>query len=211
MLYGTVYHYYEHDRFRPFATETENGLWVVMEIVDYDRLVMALAFVFTALAVLLLVVSIVIEPFVIIVAVFFAVVAYFMWYQASGQLGNRVYQRVEERARTNNGQNERRRGGFGGGPREQWNPRSEWARRAGFSTDQWQGRQQRQRSSQNGNPMGPTTAEAYDILGLDPDADEATIKRAYRERVKEVHPDTETGSEEKFKRVNAAYEQLTEN
>jgi hypothetical protein len=171
---------------------------------------MSLAFVFVGLAAFLTVVGIVYEPFVLVVALLFAVVAYLMWYQASGRLGRRIYRHVEERARANNGQNQR--GGFGGGPREEWDPRSEWARRDGFSTDQQQERQKRRgHPSSNGNQTGPTTAEAYDILGLDPSADEATIKRAYRERVKEVHPDTETGSKEEFKRVNAAYEQLTNN
>jgi hypothetical protein len=188
---------------------------------------MVLAFVFLALAGFLAVVGIVLEPFVLIVALMFGVVAYFMWYQASGRLGRRLYRRVETRARANNGQRRSKRqrqrqkqrqkreqrqnarGGFGAGPREDWNPRSEWARGDGFSTDQRQ--QHRRRTSATGTRMDPTTAQAYDILGLDPDADEATIKRAYRERVKDVHPDTESGSEEEFKRVNNAYERLTEN
>ena len=186
---------------------------------------MVLAFVFLALAGFLAVVGVVLEPFVLIVALMFGVVAYFMWYQASGRLGRRLYRRVETRARANNGQGRSKRqrqrqkqkrgqrqnarGGFGAGPREDWDPRSEWARGDGFSTDQRQ--QRRERTAATGTRMNPTTAQAYDILGLDPDADEATIKRVYRERVKDVHPDTETGSEEEFKRVNAAYERLTEN
>jgi curved DNA-binding protein CbpA len=36
------------------------------------------------------------------------------------------------------------------------------------------------------------------------------VRRAYREKVKEAHPDTDSGSEEEFKRVNRAYETLTE-
>jgi curved DNA-binding protein CbpA len=48
------------------------------------------------------------------------------------------------------------------------------------------------------------------VLGVSADADQATVKKAYRERVKEAHPDTETGSEEEFKRVNKAYERLSE-
>jgi curved DNA-binding protein CbpA len=41
-------------------------------------------------------------------------------------------------------------------------------------------------------------------------ADQSTIKSAYREKVKEVHPDTEGGDEERFKQVNRAYERLRE-
>lgn len=196
----------------------------VMETVDYDRLVMALAFVFLALAGLLAVVGIVLEPFVLTISLLFGAVSYIMWYQASGRLSNRLYRHVEARARANNGRGRKRnrsqertrnarqerkrsqnaRGGFGAGPREDWDPRSEWVRGDGFSTDQ-------RRTSATGNRVDATTAEAYDILDLDPDADETAIKRAYREKVKDVHPDTETGSEEEFKRVNAAYEQLTRN
>jgi curved DNA-binding protein CbpA len=57
---------------------------------------------------------------------------------------------------------------------------------------------------------GPTATEAYDRLGLDPSADQSAVKRAYRERVKEAHPDTDSGSEREFKRVQAAYERLSD-
>jgi curved DNA-binding protein CbpA len=53
-------------------------------------------------------------------------------------------------------------------------------------------------------------AEAYRRLDLDPTADEAAVREAYRERVKEVHPDAADGDEETFKRVTAAYERLTD-
>jgi curved DNA-binding protein CbpA len=48
------------------------------------------------------------------------------------------------------------------------------------------------------------------VLGVGPDADESAVRRAYRERVKETHPDTEDGDEDAFKRVNAAYERLSD-
>ena len=47
------------------------------------------------------------------------------------------------------------------------------------------------------------------MLDVGTDADEAEIKRAYRERVKAVHPDQAGGDEEAFKRVTEAYECLT--
>jgi curved DNA-binding protein CbpA len=47
------------------------------------------------------------------------------------------------------------------------------------------------------------------ILRVDPDADDEEIKQAYRDRVKETHPDL-GGSEEAFKRVERAYRALTE-
>ena len=50
---------------------------------------------------------------------------------------------------------------------------------------------------------------ARDLLEVDPDATEETLRTAYRERVKEVHPDR-GGDPERFKRVQWAYEYLTE-
>jgi ferredoxin len=47
----------------------------------------------------------------------------------------------------------------------------------------------------------------YEVLGVDPDADEAAIRRAYRERAKDAHPD-QGGSRREFQLVRAAYEEL---
>ncbi|PSP57451.1 ferredoxin [Halobacteriales archaeon QS_1_67_19] len=51
-------------------------------------------------------------------------------------------------------------------------------------------------------------ASPFEVLGVDADADEAEIERAYRERVKEAHPD-HGGSIEEFRTVRTAYETLT--
>jgi len=48
----------------------------------------------------------------------------------------------------------------------------------------------------------------HEVLGVDADADAETVERAYRRRVKQVHPDR-GGSVEAFRRVRAAYEQVT--
>ncbi|MFC4358688.1 ferredoxin Fer [Halobium salinum] len=45
----------------------------------------------------------------------------------------------------------------------------------------------------------------FDVLDVSPDADDTEIKRAYRRRVKEAHPD-HGGSRDEFARVRAAYE-----
>lgn len=47
----------------------------------------------------------------------------------------------------------------------------------------------------------------FEILGVDPDADDATIVDAYRDRVKEVHPD-QGGSAHEFRMVQTAYERI---
>lgn len=57
---------------------------------------------------------------------------------------------------------------------------------------------------------GLTRGEAYDVLGLDPTASEAAVRSAYREKAKELHPDTEGGSAEAFQELNDAYERLVD-
>jgi hypothetical protein len=52
---------------------------------------------------------------------------------------------------------------------------------------------------------GRSTEAAYGVLGLSSDASEAAVRRAYRERVKEVHPD-HGGDEAEFRRVREAYD-----
>ena len=47
----------------------------------------------------------------------------------------------------------------------------------------------------------------FDVLRIDPDADDEAIRRAYRERVFESHPD-HGGTARQFRRVRTAYERL---
>ena len=47
----------------------------------------------------------------------------------------------------------------------------------------------------------------FEILGVDPDADDDAVERAYRRRVMETHPD-QGGSTEAFQLVRAAYESI---
>jgi ferredoxin len=47
----------------------------------------------------------------------------------------------------------------------------------------------------------------FDVLGVDPDADDEEIVRAYRRRVKEAHPD-HGGSAREFQAVHEAYERI---
>ena len=49
--------------------------------------------------------------------------------------------------------------------------------------------------------------DPFAVLGVDRDADDETIKRAYRRRAKETHPDR-GGSDAEFKRVKDAYEAI---
>jgi hypothetical protein len=171
--------------------------------VDRDLLVAGLTATFGGLAALLGVVGVVLEPLVLVLAVPFGIVAYAMWYQASGRLARRVYRGVEARARANDGSDRRER-----------RARSRRARQARQRVDGGRRSHERRQRRQRERPPGarePTLGEreAYARLGLEPGADEATVRDAYRERVKDVHPDR-GGDEEAFKRVAAAYERLTE-
>jgi len=47
----------------------------------------------------------------------------------------------------------------------------------------------------------------FEVLGIEPDADDATVRDAYRRRVKEAHPDR-GGSTREFQRVKEAYEKI---
>lgn len=50
---------------------------------------------------------------------------------------------------------------------------------------------------------------AYQILGVEPGADEETIKRSYKKLALKYHPDKTNGDSEKFKELNEAYQTLT--
>ena len=52
----------------------------------------------------------------------------------------------------------------------------------------------------------------YDLLGVDRDASAEEIKRAYRQRARELHPDTnpDPTAEARFKEVARAYEVLAD-
>ena len=49
--------------------------------------------------------------------------------------------------------------------------------------------------------------DLYDVLGVERDADNDTIKRAYRRKAREVHPDA-GGNDDDFKELTTAYEVL---
>lgn len=49
----------------------------------------------------------------------------------------------------------------------------------------------------------------FEVLGVDEDADDAAIERAYRERVKRAHPD-QGGTLEEFQLVRRAYQELAD-
>ncbi len=59
----------------------------------------------------------------------------------------------------------------------------------------------------------PATKDFYDLLGVTRDADEKTIKSAYRRLARECHPDVnpnDPGAEERFKSLSEAYHVLSD-
>ncbi|ELZ82379.1 DnaJ domain-containing protein [Haloferax elongans ATCC BAA-1513] len=180
---------------------------------DRERLVLGLAAVFAGLTMLLVVLAFVYQPVLLLVALPFGATTYFMYSHASGRLKERYRgKRVRADAagfgfRSASGRQQRATGGFGAGPRgdPQEGPRAGRFSGAG--------------GGQNGRQGGPrvrpprsglSRSEALRTLGLDEDASQADVKEAYRERVKETHPDAKSGDEKAFKRVTRAYERLSE-
>lgn len=160
---------------------------------------MGLAATFSGLTVLLVVAALAArQPLVLLVAIPFGLVAYVTYRQATGRLltwtgsgpfGNRSHRSARQ-----------------GGP--------ERGRRvADDRRGPWTGATRRRQVGGNGRRAGgtgPSEREAYRILDLDPGANEATIRKAYRRKVKDVHPDADGGDEDEFKRVTEAYETLRE-
>lgn len=159
---------------------------------DRDRLVFGLAAVFAGVTALLVVLAFVRQLFLLFLAIPFALTTYLMWHHATGRLEARARRQARAQATVGDRRRTRAPGGFGATARG--------AAPGGGSraTNRATARE------------SVTTREAYETLGLDPGASDEAVRRAYRARVKEVHPDTDGGDEEAFKRVNRAYEHLSE-
>ncbi len=165
-------------------------VWVKATRVNQSRLLLSLTAVFAGMTVLFLVLSFVFTPAMLVATALFGATTYALWFHATGKLQQQVYRQ----ARTARSPPRQERGGFGAGPRQQWRgPRQE----------------RRQRQVRQPSRPNQSVTEAYQILGLNPGADADAVRKAYRKRVKETHPDTERGSEEAFKRVTEAYERLS--
>lgn len=150
---------------------------------DRDTIGLALASTLAGLAVLLTVVALAKQPFLLLFAVPFAVGAYLVWQGATGQFsfGPSRTRRVNADARS-------RAGGRGGARTRGW--------------------QQREAPGRQARAEALARREASRVLGVEPGADAAAVKAAYREKVKRAHPDAPGGDDEQFRRVNQAYETL---
>jgi hypothetical protein len=187
-------------------------------------LLFGLAAVFAGLTTVLLVVAIVTrELFVLGIAAPLAVTTYLFWFQASGKLrervdagtyrdafGQRRWAAEQKAAEGPRGPRSR----FGREARRAAEERRRRARgratAAGAGPGGRRQRGQRERRRAPRTTEGPTRSEALERLDLESSDDQSDVRAAYREKVKEVHPDTTGGDEEAFKRVTAAYDRLSE-
>jgi len=171
--------------------------------VNRARFLLGLASVLAGTTVLLVVLGAVYNPFIIALALPFGVGTYLIWADATG--------RIEARARRSRRSRSRRRDERRERARREGQRRGERARRRRTTSDG--GTRGAGSGGRRGVPSsdpGPTPEEARRVLGVGRNADEAEIRRAYRERAKDVHPDTAGGDEEAFKRVTEAYDRLVE-
>ena len=61
--------------------------------------------------------------------------------------------------------------------------------------------------------MAENKRDYYEVLGVDKNADDATLKKAYRALAKKYHPDMNPGdkeAEQKFKEASEAYAVLSD-
>lgn len=158
---------------------------------DRDRLILGVASVLAGTAVLMAIFGITTNPVFALVALPFGAAAYFLWEDATGRLA----ERMRARARRRRGRRTRGRAADGG------------RARAGRGARERTRTRERVRPPE---PREPSAAEARRVLGVGADDGKEAVRRAYRERVKEVHPDREGGDEEAFKRVQDAYDRLSE-
>lgn len=153
-----------------------------------SRLLLAVAGVLAGAAVVFVVLGAAFNLILVVAAVPFGAAAYFLWSDATGRLQRRFRWRTVDREAFE---------------RARRDARSARESRAGGRdrTSRWQ--------PDDGAPRTMGREEALAALDLSPGADQRAIRRAYRDRVKAVHPDADGGDEDEFRRVRAAYERLT--
>lgn len=186
-------------------------------------ILIGMAATFAGLTALLVVAGVIVNPLLFAVAIPLGAAAYLMWYHASGQLRDRMQreadrlgptarERARQRARAAQNRRDARRtagtrAGSGTGGRRRWGG-------AGRGTHGTHGTRDTRDTHDTRDRAPPTNTmskrEAYAALDLDPTAGSDAIRTAYRERAKKLHPDTEGGDEAAFKRLNRAYDRLTD-
>jgi len=164
--------------------------------VTHSPVLLGLAAVLAGTTAILAIFGVVYNPILFVAATPFGAATYVVWRHVTGRLTPRRRERVSpfdaaRGARDAGAAGRRDTGGPGGS-------------RAG-------------RRARTGEGAGPEAAEtqrlreAARLLDVDPDADADTIRAAYRERARELHPDAPDGDADAFQDVRAAYDRLTSN
>lgn len=175
-------------------------------------IIVGLAATFIGLTALLAVAGVVVSPVLLVLAVPFGVVAYFLWYHASGRLRDRVrreaaragpteHRRARQRARAAEHRRSAHRSTGAGGA-------TDGGFGANGAASGFGGRGPRDPRDRAPSTSGMTEREAYETLGLDRTAGQDAIRSTYRKRAKRLHPDGEEGDEAAFKELTEAYELL---
>lgn len=171
--------------------------------VQQNRLVLWLTVVFAAMTGTVVLVAVAaVEPVLFVVAVPLGAATGLFWYQSSGRLRERIARARAGEAAAGTGEAAEARGGFGADARRE----ARWDRRR---RQRWGERSEGRERDAARQPTDINRVKAYRRLGLEPGADATTVRAAYRQKVKEVHPDR-GGDEEAFKQVTEAYETLVE-
>lgn len=169
-----------------------------------SRLLLGVAAVLAGTTVLLAVFGLVYNPVLLLAALPFGAATYFLWSSATGRMDARMRERVATR-RVEYGPGDGYGPGGDGGRGIDGGPRGRGRRRRDAS----RGPAGQQRQEVPGAPTHSRSAAAR-VLDVDPAADELEIRRAFREKARELHPDAPGGDEAEFRRVRTAYERLTD-
>jgi DnaJ-domain-containing protein 1 len=172
--------------------------------VTRSRLLLGVASVLAGTSVLLGVFGLVYNPVLLLAALPFAAATYLIWSHATGRLEARMRERAAPR-----------RAGAGAGPAGgdgPADPSGPWSgdHNARAGPGRRGGAEPGAGRRPPGRPGGatPSRSAAAGVLGVAPDADEDAVRRAFREKARELHPDAPDGDEAEFRRVRAAYERL---
>lgn len=151
-----------------------------------SRLLVGVASVLAGTTVLFVVLGFVANPLLLLAALPFAAATYLLWSHVTGRLEGRMRRRARP-GPTGAGDGGQSRDGGRGGRRSQ--PSGE-------------------RPPRSDPGPSPDRRRAARVLGVEPDADDEAVRRAFRAKARELHPDAPGGDEAAFKRVRAAYETL---
>lgn len=173
-----------------------------------SRLLLGVGSVLAGTTVLFVVFGLVYSPILLLAALPFGAATYLLWSHGTG----RLEAQMRGRARVGPGFGpaaDATRGPTRSGPGPRWSNRQGEPGGRYATGPGWGRTGPDDRSGRGVDGARSDRADAARVLGVAPDADAATVRRAFREKARDVHPDAPGGDEVAFKRVRSAYETLT--